>query len=89
MMFPLKAIFLTIAGWFIIPFLAWCTPATATHYRWLDGIFGNGTPDTINGDAHYHELVPNLFWRRYRWTAFRNPLNAWYYSHGPEGVTKR
>jgi len=43
----IKAIFLTIAGWFIVPFLAWRTPATATHYRWLDGIFGNGTPDTL------------------------------------------
>jgi len=38
MMYTIKAILLTIAGWFIIPVLAWRTPATATHYRWLEGI---------------------------------------------------
>jgi len=87
-MFTLKSIILTVAGWFIVPFLAWerITPATATHFIYLDNIFGNGTPDTINGDANYRKMVPNLFWRRYRWTGFRNSLNAWYYNQGPDGV---
>jgi len=86
MIYAIKSILLTIAGVFIIPVLAWRTPATATHFIYLDRIFGNGTPDTINADAAYTAQVPNLFWRRVRWNGFRNILNAWYYNQGPDGV---
>jgi len=85
-MFTLKAIILTVAGWFIVPVLAYFTPATSTRFRWLDSVYGNGTPDTIEGDANYRRMIPNQFMRRVRWNAFRNPLNAWYYGMGPDGV---
>lgn len=70
-------------GLFIIPMLCLVTPRGAKRWCWLDDIYGNRV-DGLDGDPRW----PARYFRRYRWTALRNPINTLLRHFGPHDIVR-
>jgi len=80
----LRALFWYVTGFAIVPFLCLVTPKDSRHWRYLDNIYGNPY-DPIGGDAAYQAK----FFKRFRWTQLRNPINQLLRSLGPCGEVEK